>query len=113
MSTGPEEKPIVWLVEGVKTPPFTREGRLSVRLPLRGIHDGDAFGMPRSRPMPSVEPGVAELRVEDGNRSWRIFYRADEDAVVILGVFEMRTQKTPRRVVDLRRRRMVRHDALG
>jgi phage-related protein len=38
--------------------------------------------------MPSIGPGCHELRIVDGNVSWRIVYHIATDAVVILDVFE-------------------------
>lgn len=36
-----------------------------------------------------------ELRIPDQNQTWRIIYRIDPDAIVILEVFSKKTQKTP------------------
>jgi len=64
--------------------------------------------MPHSRPMPVIGPRCHELRVKDARNDWRILYRADSDAVIILDVFAKTTRKTPDRVVaDCRRRLRV------
>jgi phage-related protein len=42
--------------------------------------------MPHSRPMPVVGVRCHELRVRDAEANWRIVYRADSDAIVILAV---------------------------
>ncbi len=64
------------------------------------------MSLPQSRPMPSVGVRCHELRITDENRIWRIVYRVDTDAVVILEVFKKKTQKTPQEVIDTCRRRL-------
>jgi len=43
--------------------------------------------MPHSRPMPEIGRRCHELRIVDGEHTWRIIYRADPDAIVIAEVF--------------------------
>jgi phage-related protein len=52
-----------------------------------------------------------QLRVKDGPNAWRIIYRLDADAVVILDVFKKTTRKTPRSVIHTCRQRLRRYDA--
>lgn len=54
---------------------------------------------PHSRPMPVVGKQCHELRVVDENASWRLIYRLEPDAVVVLDVFRKTTQQTPLRVI--------------
>ncbi len=42
--------------------------------------------------------------------SWRIVYRIDEDAIVILEVFSKKTGKTPRSIIDICRARLREYD---
>lgn len=62
--------------------------------------------MPQTRPMPVIGARCHELRVNDGDATWRIVYRLDQDAVVIADVFGKKTAKTPRTVVENCRRRL-------
>jgi phage-related protein len=66
--------------------------------------------MPRSRPMPSIGPRCHELRIRDESVNWRIFYRIDEDAIVVAGIFEKKTPRTPKHIIDLCRRRLSHYD---
>ncbi len=50
--------------------------------------------------MTSIGRGCGELRINDDNRTWRIIYMVDDDAVVILEVFSKTTAQTPKAVVD-------------
>ena len=68
--------------------------------------------MPESRAVPTIGRRCHELRVEDENRTWRIVYRIDDDAVLVLEVFQKKTQQTPRRVVDDCRRRLRQYGSL-
>lgn len=54
-----------------------------------------------------------ELRVRDDRIDWRIVYRLDEDAVIVVAVFEKRTQRTPKIMVDLCRVRLRKFDAVA
>ena len=42
--------------------------------------------------------------------TWRIIYRIDMDAVLILEVFEKKTRKTPKKVIDNCKRRIQNYD---
>jgi phage-related protein len=99
------DKPLVWLHGEVKTPAFSATARLEAGLLLRRLQAGESLSLPQSRPMPSVGVRCHELRITDENRIWRIVYRVDPDAIVILEVFEKKTQEAPQEVIDTCRRR--------
>jgi phage-related protein len=60
--------------------------------------------------MPGVGSRCHELRVRDAEVDWRIVYRADPDAVVILAVFSKKTRTTPQAVIDACTRRLTEYD---
>jgi len=60
--------------------------------------------------MPSIGPRVHELRVQDANLSWRIVYRLDPDAVVVVEVFHKQSRATPRLVLRTCIRRLRAYD---
>lgn len=62
--------------------------------------------MPVSRPMPTIGARCHELRVNDENATWRVVYRIDVDAILILDVFSKKTAQTPKSVIDNCRRRL-------
>ncbi len=66
--------------------------------------------MPHSRPMPTVGARCHELRVIDTDVTWRIVYRIDSDAIVIVEVFSKKTRATPHSVIDACRRRLQEYD---
>lgn len=90
MVMGPGDKPLVWLRGEIKTPPFSATARIEAGVLLRRLQCGESLGMPLARPMPSVGRRCYELRVHDENRTWRIVYRLDGDAIVIADVFRRR-----------------------
>ena len=106
-------KPLVWLRGEIKTPPFTGEARLEAGGLLRRLQMGEFLGMPHSRPMPAVGARCHELRVRDARHAWRVIYRVDPDAIVILDVFSKTTRQTPERVIWDCQRRLKMYDALG
>lgn len=80
---------------------------------LRRLQQGDVLLMPHSRPMPVVGARCHELRLHDIDKTWRIIYRVDDDAIVIVEVFEKRTQTTPNAVIAACRKRLSLYDSVG
>ncbi len=105
-----KHKPLVWLHGEVKTPPFSQKARIEAGFLLRRLQDGETLSLPHSRPMPSIGPRCHELRINDRNATWRIVYRIDPDAIVILDVFRKTTAKTPVPVIDTCKRRLRMYD---
>jgi phage-related protein len=111
MSTGPEEKELVLIGGEIKTPPFSVEARREAGRLLGRLQEGESLGMPHSRPMPSIGRGVHELRVKDADHEWRIVYRTNERIVLVVEIFEKKTRKTPKPVIDLCKKRLRDWDA--
>jgi phage-related protein len=115
MSVGeedPPDRPVVFLAgTSIKTSPFTEAGRIDAGMLLRRVQDGEAVGLPESRPMPSIGPRCHELRVRDAGHYWRIVYRVDPGEILVVHIFPKSTQKTPKREIDLCRKRLAEHDA--
>ena len=109
----PDDKPLVWLYGDVKTPPLSHEARLEMGFLLRLLQQGQSIGLPHSRPMPDIGTRCHELRVRDQNKNWRLIYRTDEDAIVIVQVFNKTTRTTPKLVIDNCQRRLRDYDAIG
>jgi phage-related protein len=60
--------------------------------------------------MPSIGRRCHELRIQDADATWRVIYRVDHDAVVILEVFSKKTMKTPHSVIEACRSRLRLYD---
>jgi len=95
----PTDKPLVWLHGEIKTPPFTLETRIEAGVLVRRLQKGESLGLPHSRPMPAIGRRCHELRIPDETKTWRIVYVIEDDAIVILEVFEKNTQRTPATVI--------------
>ena len=108
---GDTDKDLVWLYGEVKTPPFSTNARLEAGHLLRQLQQGAKLSMPQSRPMPSIGRRCHELRIVDENSTWRIVYRIDEDAIVILEVFAKKTNTTPKQVIAICKERIRRYDS--
>ena len=107
----PSEKPLIWLHGEVKSPPFSGAARVEAGYLLRQLQMGIKLSLPHSQPMPSIGSRCHELRVVDENKTWRIVYRLDDDAIVILDVFDKKTEKTPKKVIENCIRRMKLYDS--
>jgi phage-related protein len=106
----PKDKPLVWLHGEVKTPPLSVEARIETGYLLRRLQRGDLLSLPASRPMPSVGPRCHELRINDAAVTWRLMYRINSDAIVILEVFAKKTSATPKAVIETCRKRLKEYD---
>jgi phage-related protein len=60
--------------------------------------------------MPSIGRRCHELRINDADKTWRIVYRLDSDAIIVAAIFPKTTQKTPRSVIDDSKRRLRHYD---
>lgn len=105
-----DEKVLVILKEGIKTPPMSREARIETGYLLRRLQQNETLSMPHSRPMPSIGKRCHELRINDENNIWRIIYRIDSDAIIILDVFSKKTNKTPKNVIRICQERIKRYE---
>jgi len=108
----PLRKPLVWLHSEIKTPPYTPEGRQEAGKLLRLLQEGERLGMPKAEPLPDVGPRCGALRVRDAGHNWRIMYRIDSDAVLVLEVYSKKTRKIPDEVIERCQQRWKRYDAV-
>jgi phage-related protein len=104
------DKSLVWQEGEIKTPPFSQAARLEAGYLLRRLQRGETLGMPHSRPLPSIGPRCHELRINDERTTWRIIYRIDSDAIVILEVFSKKSRATPKTIIDVCKRRLREYD---
>jgi phage-related protein len=107
----PEDKPLVWMHGEITTPPFSPNARIEAGYLLRQAQKGIKLSLPQSRPMPSIGTRCHELRINDENLTWRIIYRIYADAILILDVFEKKTNKTPKLIIDICKQRIKRYEA--
>lgn len=106
------DRPLVWLHGEIKTPPLSSAARIEAGVLLRRLQNGERLALPHSRPMPVVGSRCLELRINDETKSWRIMCRIDADAIVIVAVFEKKTQTTPVHVIAACKQRLRTYDEL-
>ena len=104
------DKPLVWLHGEVKSQPFSNACRIEAGFLLRRLQTGDKLALPHSRPMPNIGTRCHELRIIDEDSTWRIVYRTDPDAVIIVEVFSKKTAQTPKRVIEVCKKRLREYD---
>ena len=97
-------KPIEWIGTSRDTVrQFPREARKKVGFELQAVQRGQ--NPSDFKPMPSVGPGVYEIRVHILG-AYRVFYLAKfQEAIYVLHAFEKKSQKTAKRDIELGRRR--------
>jgi len=104
------DKPLVWLHGFVKTPPFSQLARLEAGFLLRRLQIGERLGMSHSRPLPSIGRRCHELRINETEASWRIIYRIDKDAIIIIEVAKKKTAALPVLLIETCRNRLKDYD---
>jgi phage-related protein len=106
------DKPLRWMRGTLRTPPVGRAARIEAGVRLRRLQRGESLAMPESRPMPSIGRRVHELRIDDPEtrKTWRIVYRVDPEAILVVHWFAKKTQMTTRRVIELCKRRLGDYD---
>ena len=100
----------MWLHGEIKTPPFSADARIEAGFLLRKLQFGEKLSMPQSRPMSTIGNRCHELRITDTDAIWRILYRIDMDAIIILEVFKKKTSTTPKRIINLCKNRLGDYD---
>lgn len=108
-----DDKPLAWLHGEIKTPPMSQGARLEAGFLLRRLQRGEVLSLPHSRPMPEIGPRCHALRVDDRRARWRIFYRTDPDAIVILEVLNKKTKTTPLKTIRICKQRLAKYDKSG
>ena len=104
------DKPLVLLHVDIKTPPLSTEARLELGFLLRALQQGESLALPHSPPMPAIGPSCHELRVRDRDNTWRLVYRIDEDAIVVVDLFAKKSRTTPKPVIDRATVRLAAYD---
>jgi len=86
---------------------FPEDMRQELGKAIFDLQKSAVLAMPLSRPMPSIEPGAAELRIRDRTGIYRAFYYARSTrGIRVFHAFVKKTQATPLRELDLGRKRL-------
>jgi phage-related protein len=98
------EKPIVWIGSSLHDlRDFPDEARRKVGFELRAVQRGEEPS--NFKPMPSIGPGVHEIRIQTGD-AFRVFYLSKfDESVYVLHAFQKKTQKTSQRDTAIGRQR--------
>jgi phage-related protein len=104
-----EDKPLIWLCDRISTPPFTLPSRREAGTMLRQIQTGVSLEMPYSRPLPNIGVRCHELRINEKTKRWRIIYRIESDAILVLAFFQKMGRTTPKLVIDECKAKLARH----
>ncbi|MCY3021257.1 MAG: type II toxin-antitoxin system RelE/ParE family toxin [Planctomycetota bacterium] len=101
-------KPAIFHPAALKTiRGFPDEARRAIGEAILRIQHGARVGMPLSRPMSAVAPGVAELRVKDRGVEFRTFYYTrGERGILVPHAFAKKTRATPEHEIALARQRL-------
>jgi phage-related protein len=86
---------------------FPPEVRQKLGKAVFDLQRGETPSMPLSRPMPSIAPGVAELRIRDRAGVYRAFYYLRSlRGILIVHAFVNKSHTTARQDLDLGKKRL-------
>jgi phage-related protein len=86
---------------------FPEEVRRELGKAIFDLQKGEVLGMPLSRPMPSVAPGAAEVRIRDRAGIYRAFYYArSARGILVFHAFVKKSQAAPKHDLDLAKKRL-------
>lgn len=60
--------------------------------------------------MPSIGSRCYELRIRDTDKNWRMIYRIDDDAILIVKVFNKTTRATAKILIENCKKRLIKYD---
>ena len=98
------DKPLVWIGSSRRDlREFPDEARRRAGFELRAVQRGDRPS--DFKPMPSIGPGVYEIRIQTGD-AFRVFYLTKfGEGVYVLHAFQKKTQKTSKQDITIGRQR--------
>jgi phage-related protein len=86
---------------------FPEEIRGDLADALARLNEGLTLSMPLSRPMPSIGPGVHELRFRDRAGIYRVIYvLLGDGSIYLIHAFTKKTSQTPKQNIDLAKKRL-------
>ena len=86
---------------------WPEEVRKELGAVLTLLQKGQSVGMPDLRPMPSVQSGVAEIRISDRSGTFRTFHVIhSEHGILVFHAFTKKTQKTPDQEIETGKKRL-------
>jgi phage-related protein len=74
------------------------------------LQEGETLGMPQAEALPIVGSRCGALRIRDAGHNWRIMYRVDADAILVLEVYAKKTPRIPDEVIKRCRQRLRNYD---
>ncbi len=86
---------------------FPEDVRRELGKAIFDLQRGETLGMPISRPMPSVAPGAAELRIRDRSGVYRAFYYTSSPrGILVFHAFAKKTRATAKQEIELGKKRL-------
>ena len=85
---------------------FPVEVRKELGKAIYDLQRGEALSMPLSRPMLSIGPGAAELRIRDRAGIYRVFYYVkSRRGILVFHAFQKKERTTPLQEIETGRKR--------
>ena len=104
----PTDKLIVWLCDSPQSPPLSEDARKEAEWLLRQLQHG--ITPTESKKVKNTDFHRLRFEDDDHSTSWRIYYRVDDDAIVIIDFCVKKTQKITKHVMSRLGNRLKTYD---
>jgi len=86
---------------------FPEDVRRELGKAIFDLQKGELLTMPLSRPMASIAPGAAELRIRDRSGSFRVlYYTRSAQGILVFHAFLKKSETTSKHEMKLGKRRL-------
>jgi len=86
---------------------FPKEIRLELGKYILQLQSGFKLDMPVSKAMSTIDKGAYEIRIKDNDGNYRVFYYQKYiTGILIFHAFMKKTQKTPKKEIDIAKKRL-------
>ena len=101
------EKPLIRHADVHVHRQMSRAARIETGYLLKKVQRGHKLSRSVCRAARRVGKDCFELIVKTRHTTWRVIYRDSADAVIVLAIYSLSQGRTPRRVVELAKRRLA------
>lgn len=105
----PTDKPVVWLCDKPESPPLSSSAQDEAGWLIRQLQQGET-NLPESKKVKTTSFFRIRFEDDEKNTSWRIYYRVDEDAVIVIDICAKNTQQIPKHVMARLIKRLKAYD---
>jgi hypothetical protein len=99
-------QPLAWPSREISPPPLSPRGRVELSILFRRMQKGEPLPAPPTSSVLDIDMRCREIRLQDGEATWRFVLCKDPDAIVLLDVLGDDSPFLSKREIERSRRRL-------